>query len=177
MFARRLHRSSSLRQPFLFLSRHPTRRLFAASTVCRSSPALPNLAPREFPTNGFEVIEVSEKVEEERLPFYNRDEYYPVFIGMVLKERYQVVAKLGYGTSSTVWLAHDLKLCCLVLSVHWSRLTFLKRAELLGSKVPHPNLGTKPRARRLLSRHQPRAQRQGARAAAPGFIQARWPRR
>ena len=48
-------------------------------------------------------------VEEERLPFYNRDHYYPMRIGEVLKDRYQVVAKLGYGASSTVWLCRDLR--------------------------------------------------------------------
>ncbi len=67
------------------------------------------LPPREFPSTGFEVIDPSQSVEEERLPFYNRDAYYPMRIGAVIKDRYQVVAKLGYGTSSTVWLCHDLR--------------------------------------------------------------------
>lgn len=67
------------------------------------------LPPREFPSSGFELIGPSQKLEEEGLPFYNRDDYYPMRIGAVLKDRYQVVAKLGYGTSSTVWLCHDLR--------------------------------------------------------------------
>jgi hypothetical protein len=67
------------------------------------------LLPREFPSSGFEVIDPSQVVEEERLPFYCRDEYYPMRIGAVIKDRYQVVAKLGYGTSSTVWLCRDLR--------------------------------------------------------------------
>lgn len=65
--------------------------------------------PREFPTTGFEVISPSQKVEEQQLPFYRRDDYYPMRIGEVIEKRYQVVAKLGYGTSSTVWLCRDLK--------------------------------------------------------------------
>lgn len=66
--------------------------------------------PRVFPTTGFEAIGADQKVEEERLPFYIRDEYYPMEIGEVVHVFYQVVAKLGYGTSSTVWLSRDLRL-------------------------------------------------------------------
>ncbi|GJD01162.1 protein kinase [Colletotrichum higginsianum] len=66
------------------------------------------LPPRAFPSSGFKLIDPSERVEEERLPFYNPKDYYPMPIGMVLEDRYQVVAKLGYGTTSTVWLCHDL---------------------------------------------------------------------
>jgi serine/threonine-protein kinase SRPK3 len=73
------------------------------------SSAVTLLPPREFPSSGFEVIDPSQVVEEERLPFYCRDDYYPMRIGAVIKDRYQVVAKLGYGTSSMVWLCHDLR--------------------------------------------------------------------
>jgi len=64
---------------------------------------------REFPSSGFEIIDPSQIVEEERLPFYDHNDYYPMRIGEVIENRYQVVAKLGYGTSSTVWLCHDLR--------------------------------------------------------------------
>lgn len=57
----------------------------------------------------FEVIDPSQMVEEERLPSYNRNHYYPMRMGEVLKDRYRVVAKLGYGASSTVWLCRDLR--------------------------------------------------------------------
>lgn len=66
-------------------------------------------APRVFPTSGFQVIDPADKVEEEKLPYYNREEYYPMHIGDVVGGHYQVVAKLGYGTTSTVWLARDLR--------------------------------------------------------------------
>ena len=78
-----------------------------ASPKCSSPATL--LQPREFPSSGFEVIDPSQKVEEEQLPFYNQDDYYPIRIGAVIKDRYQVIAKLGYGMSSTVWLCHDLR--------------------------------------------------------------------
>jgi len=51
---------------------------------------------------------VHEKVEEDLLPDYIASRYYPVRIGQVLSDRYQIVGKLGFGASSTVWLARDL---------------------------------------------------------------------
>lgn len=73
-----------------------------------SSPLGVPLMPRSFPTSGFEVLDHAEPIEEERLPGYNADIYYPVCIGQVFRDRYQVVGKLGYGVTSTVWLARDL---------------------------------------------------------------------
>ncbi|KAL2167291.1 hypothetical protein VTG60DRAFT_1450 [Thermothelomyces hinnuleus] len=67
--------------------------------------------PRVFPTSGFQIIDPSDKVEEEKLPFYERDEYYPMHMSEVIGGHYQVVAKLGYGTTSTVWLGRDLSQC------------------------------------------------------------------
>ncbi|KAF4438882.1 hypothetical protein F53441_12703 [Fusarium austroafricanum] len=58
------------------------------------------LRPRQFPSSVFEVIGLSQRVEEERLPFYKREDYYPMRIGEVIANRYQIVAKLGYGTDS-----------------------------------------------------------------------------
>ncbi|RDH36245.1 CMGC protein kinase [Aspergillus welwitschiae] len=52
--------------------------------------------------------EWEEAIEEETLPTYNAEKYYPVRLGEVLDGRYQVVAKLGYGVTSTVWLGRDL---------------------------------------------------------------------
>jgi hypothetical protein len=47
-------------------------------------------------------------VEEEKTPYYNPKRFYPTRLGEILNGRYQVATKLGYGTSSTVWLARDL---------------------------------------------------------------------
>jgi hypothetical protein len=60
------------------------------------------------PSTGIEVLDPSQSVEEEQLPFYDRNDY-PMRIGALIKDRYQVVNKLGYGTSSIVWLCDDLK--------------------------------------------------------------------
>ncbi|KAJ5322740.1 protein kinase [Penicillium brevicompactum] len=46
-------------------------------------------------------------IEEQTLPFYHRKYYYPVKIGQVFNDRYRIIAKLGYGAYSTVWLAWD----------------------------------------------------------------------
>lgn len=63
------------------------------STV--SSPTAPGLLPISVP------------VEEEGLPGYIVDEYYPVRLGQLLNSRYLVLCKLGCGVGSTVWLAKD----------------------------------------------------------------------
>lgn len=43
----------------------------------------------------------------ERLERYQLGGYHPVLTGDLLADRYRVVHKLGYGTYSTIWLAHD----------------------------------------------------------------------
>ncbi|TEA19602.1 Serine/threonine-protein kinase SRPK [Colletotrichum sidae] len=60
------------------------------------------------PSVDFKVIPANQTIEEETLTGYKPENYYPVRIGEVFESRYQVVAKLGYGTGSTVWLCQDL---------------------------------------------------------------------
>ncbi|KAK5674942.1 hypothetical protein LTS10_012354 [Elasticomyces elasticus] len=55
----------------------------------------------------FETIEPEQLMEEERVPGYEAHWYYPVNLFQVFNDRYLTVAKLGYGTSSTVWLCRD----------------------------------------------------------------------
>ncbi|KAJ7735712.1 kinase-like domain-containing protein [Mycena metata] len=66
---------------------------------------------RRSPISYFERISASELVEEERLPQYLATRCYPVRIGELFASRYQVVGKLGFGATSTVWLARDLMDC------------------------------------------------------------------
>lgn len=47
-------------------------------------------------------------MEEKTMFGYNPDNYYPVKQGEILNNRYQIIGKIGYGTTSTVWLAKDL---------------------------------------------------------------------
>jgi serine/threonine-protein kinase SRPK3 len=43
----------------------------------------------------------------ERLEKYRAGGYHPILIGDILRTRYRVVHKLGYGTYSTTWLCRD----------------------------------------------------------------------
>lgn len=47
-------------------------------------------------------------IEEETLPHYDPEQFYPVHIGDEFNWRYRVTGKLGYGAYSTSWLCRDL---------------------------------------------------------------------
>ncbi|ETI29035.1 hypothetical protein G647_01488 [Cladophialophora carrionii CBS 160.54] len=47
-------------------------------------------------------------IEEETNPNYKPEHWYPARIGEVLNHRYELLVKLGYGMTATVWLAKDL---------------------------------------------------------------------
>ncbi|EEQ87765.1 serine/threonine protein kinase [Blastomyces dermatitidis ER-3] len=61
-----------------------------------------------FPATGFETINASRILDEERFEDFKKGRYYPVNIGDVFSSKYQVIGKLGFGMTSTVWLARDL---------------------------------------------------------------------
>ncbi|KDB20643.1 CMGC/SRPK protein kinase [Trichophyton interdigitale MR816] len=65
--------------------------------------------PLQFPPTGFELVNAARMIEEEILPTYSPEKYYPVRLGQIFHDRYQVVGKVGYGGSSTVWLARDFQ--------------------------------------------------------------------
>lgn len=70
----------------------------------------PSERPQETwtpPSTGFKLIGPEFLLEEEAIPGYKAESYYPVSLGQVFQERYQVVGKLGFGGSSTVWLCRD----------------------------------------------------------------------
>lgn len=64
---------------------------------------------RTFSGNGAEILSPQEKIEEETVPAYCANRFLPVQLGEVLNSKYQVVAKLGFGTSSTIWLCRNLE--------------------------------------------------------------------
>lgn len=66
--------------------------------------------PRKFPTSGFPLLPTDANFKEEKLIGYKAEAFYPVLLGEVFNSRYQTVAKLGFGTASTVWLRRDLQL-------------------------------------------------------------------
>ena len=82
------------------------------SSLLRSIPRLrlqQTWKPLNFSNPNVSRIPTSQTLEEETLPDYMASRYYPTQIGQVIKDRYQVVGKLGYGATSTAWLARDLK--------------------------------------------------------------------
>lgn len=66
--------------------------------------------PIYFPTSSFSTVRPSEVLDEERFEKFQQGQYYPAHVGDVICSRYQIVGKLGFGTTSTVWLARDLEL-------------------------------------------------------------------
>lgn len=62
-----------------------------------------------FPTSGFEIVNTSKILDEERFEEFKAGQYYPVNIGDIFGSKYQAVGKLGFGATSTVWLARDLE--------------------------------------------------------------------
>jgi serine/threonine protein kinase len=65
--------------------------------------------PWAFPSAIPSRIDPSLLVEEENSPYYEPIHFYPARIGEILINRYQIAAKLGHGSRSTVWLARDLQ--------------------------------------------------------------------
>jgi non-specific serine/threonine protein kinase len=65
-------------------------------------------APKIFPSSEFQLLDPSVQFEEETLPTYCPEKYYPVRQGEVFHDRYQIIAKLGYGVTLTVWFSRDL---------------------------------------------------------------------
>jgi hypothetical protein len=47
--------------------------------------------------------------EEEKLPWYAPDQFYPTHIGEILDSKYKALGKLGYGAHSTSWLCRDIR--------------------------------------------------------------------
>lgn len=75
--------------------RHVSRKKLAYSKAISKSP--------------FTTILAETPVDEETLPHYDPEQFYPVHIGELFKDRYQVAGKLGYGAYSTSWLCRDLR--------------------------------------------------------------------
>lgn len=48
-------------------------------------------------------------LEEEKTNWCTPHDWYPVQIGQLFNRRYEVLCKLGYGGTSTIWLAKDLE--------------------------------------------------------------------
>lgn len=62
-----------------------------------------------FNNSNFKILPSDQQIEEEVHDNTTKGRYYPVQIGDVINEKYQVLGKLGYSLGSTVWLANELR--------------------------------------------------------------------
>lgn len=69
----------------------------------------PRLRSVSASPNTSAILTTDGLIEEQTLPRYSPQHYYPVRLGETFHDRYRVIAKLGYGASSTVWLARDIQ--------------------------------------------------------------------
>ncbi|KAL1890009.1 hypothetical protein Cpir12675_005575 [Ceratocystis pirilliformis] len=82
----------------------------AVGRACRSRISLSLRVPSTLRAYGYlHDMLLQHPMEEETLPLYENEQYYPVKIGQVFVDRYEVVGKLGYGAHSTSWLCRDLR--------------------------------------------------------------------
>ncbi|EGC45682.1 protein kinase [Histoplasma capsulatum var. duboisii H88] len=138
---------ASLRRTFLsrpqlksssfMLQSSPIKFLYTTMSSDMSSPLI-------FTNTSFEIIDPSEKLEEETIPLYNPENYYPAHIGQVLVDRYQIVGKLGYGVTSTVWFGRDLQesryvslKICTASSRRNNEIDIYKQLDSVASKTDH----------------------------------------
>lgn len=70
-------------------------RLATARAASTSTGIAPKLLPTDIP------------IDEERMPGYDAKNFYQVHPGIFFNNRYKILTKVGWGVSSTVWLAHD----------------------------------------------------------------------
>jgi serine/threonine-protein kinase SRPK3 len=49
-----------------------------------------------------EQVEITHAIEEETMPGYSNLSFLPVNVGQIINDRYDVIAKFGSGTDSTV---------------------------------------------------------------------------
>ncbi|KAK5110339.1 hypothetical protein LTR62_006047 [Meristemomyces frigidus] len=66
-----------------------------------------NVAKQRRISGGYEVVSPSGKLEEENFDDYSIARYYPVRIGDVLSSRYEILGKLGFGSTSTDCLLNE----------------------------------------------------------------------
>ncbi|GAB1726045.1 hypothetical protein NU195Hw_g1151t1, partial [Hortaea werneckii] len=83
--------------------------MIRTSSYIRQSLTTRHVFQPRFISSKASRINTTQAFEEERLPWYRADQFYPVHIGETLISRYKVVGKLGYGAYSTVWLCRDIK--------------------------------------------------------------------
>jgi len=80
----------------------PTQRCLCSMLSMSASPRKSINQSSMTMDRAYERLSLDELIEEETLPGYNANKFYPVHLGDIFESRYEVLAKLGFGTSSTV---------------------------------------------------------------------------
>ncbi|KAL9000350.1 MAG: hypothetical protein Q9169_001067 [Polycauliona sp. 2 TL-2023] len=70
-----------------------------------------------FTNPNFKTLPPDQVIEEEAHDAISQKRYYPVRIGDVINEKYQILGKLGFGVGSTVWLAKELRAWNILLGI------------------------------------------------------------
>lgn len=76
------------------------RSLISKASVFRKPPMIFHGTGAELPADV--------PVDEEIVPGYDAKHYFPVEPGYIFNRRFEALAKLGWGSCSTVWLVRDL---------------------------------------------------------------------
>lgn len=87
--------------------------------------------------SGFLALDITKKIEEERMRAYEKGLYYPVRLGDVFRSRYRVISKLGFGANSTVWFCRDIQYSNLHFTSA-SKLTLEQTTEIYCAEGLHP---------------------------------------
>ncbi|KAL8978060.1 MAG: hypothetical protein Q9205_006264, partial [Flavoplaca limonia] len=74
----------------------------------KSSVRKPDSQLVHFTNSNFKILPSDQPIEEEVHDNPTKRRYYPVRTGDLIRGKYQVLGKLGYGLGSTVWLANEL---------------------------------------------------------------------
>ncbi|KAJ2895357.1 hypothetical protein MKZ38_006628 [Zalerion maritima] len=95
--------------------RHKQLRWFSNATEAKASTGLDSTSTKNgqpMPTTAAKHDDDDDHplLEEERYPNYDPCSYYPARVGEVLKGKYKLISKLGWGMASTIWLAQDVSL-------------------------------------------------------------------
>ncbi|KAL8880423.1 MAG: hypothetical protein Q9198_002161 [Flavoplaca austrocitrina] len=94
----------------------------------KSSVRKPDSQLVHFTNSNFKISPLNQPIEEEAHDNLTKRRYYPVGTGDLIRGKYQVLGKLGYGLGSTVWLANELRQRPVVLKVFTNGLQ--NRAEI-----------------------------------------------
>lgn len=123
---------SYIRPPSSFSIRHPVYTTFRPKTHISSK------QPK--------TISTARAIKEEILHGYIAERYYPVYIGQIFNSRYQIITKLGFGATSTIWLCLDLQS---VTQIQQQRTLTADncnhRKPLPNPKAPRPSKSANPR--------------------------------